>query len=93
MPVPVRKRKKKHLPAWAYVVLNLVFLGFLTIIYFKGKSVAADHYETAGLFPVLMVCYLAFAAVSVVDAVYDRVSAAKPKSGNQPVKSTPQSRD
>lgn len=63
------------LPIWGYVALNLVFLTLMGAIYYGSLYFAStQNFRSAGLFPVLMVCYGAFTFVCIFDAAYDRLS-------------------
>lgn len=72
--------KRRLVPWWGYVVINLVALLFLFLVYLAGESYAASYRaSTAGIFPVLLTCYLAFLVVSVFDAIYDRLDVRRRK--------------
>lgn len=68
-----RKTRHTMLPGWGYVVLNVVMLVILAAVYhYALRDAAAMKSKNTGFLPVLVICYLAFLAVSIFDAVYDR---------------------
>lgn len=70
-----KESRKSLLPTWGYVVLNLVFLAVMVVLYQSSESYARSHqFYTAGLLPVLAICYISFTVVSIFDAVFDRAA-------------------
>lgn len=65
--------RRRIVPIWGYVVINLVVLLFLALLFAGAEWFAQSrNTTTAGIFPVLLVCYVCFFLVSVFDAIYDR---------------------
>jgi len=76
--------RKRTLPLWGYVVLNLVVLAVFAITYLGALEMGRRNTQpVAGVLPVLTVCYLAFLSVSIFDFFFDRGSAAREEQRHQ----------
>lgn len=66
--------RRRIVPVWGYVVINLVVLLFFAVLFAGAEWYAQSrNTTTAGVFPVLLVCYVSFLLVSIFDGVYDRI--------------------
>ncbi len=57
------------------MLLNVVFAGLMVATYFGSLYYARhNNFRSAGIFPVLLVCWISFVFVSFCDWLYERVS-------------------
>lgn len=64
--------RKPILPVWAYVLMNVIVIAFLTAVYFLALQVAEKgKFISVGLFPVLLTCGVCFAFATLFDAFYE----------------------
>ncbi|MCC6546576.1 hypothetical protein IT570_05355 [Candidatus Sumerlaeota bacterium] len=71
----MRRSDKRKFPGWGYVTLNVAFTALMVAVYFASLSYAKhNNFRSAGIFPVLLVCWLSFIFVSFCDWLFERIS-------------------